>query len=146
KPGDRVVVMMTTCIEVPAAFQAIWRLGAVIVPIMPQLIAPEVAYIVRNSGAQLVLTSPQLAPIVAAATAEAPGFREILVFGECPTAGPINIEAEVAAAAPHAGIAEKEDEDLAVLVYTSGTTGNPKGVMLSHGALIDNTLAVTNLF
>ncbi|MBX3435910.1 MAG: AMP-binding protein [Planctomycetaceae bacterium] len=146
QPDDRVVVMMTTCVEVPASFQAIWRIGAVIIPIMPQLIAPEVAYIVENSGARLVLTSPQLAPVVAEATRDIEGFGEILVFGECDLPGTTNIESEVAAAAPQGDIVEKSYDDLAVLVYTSGTTGHPKGVMLAHGALIDNAQAVAKLF
>ena len=50
RPGDRVVVMMMSCMEVPQAFHAIARLGAVAVPIMPQLIPREINYIVENSG------------------------------------------------------------------------------------------------
>jgi long-chain acyl-CoA synthetase len=146
QPCDRVVVMMPTCTEVPASFQAIWRLGAIIIPIMPQLIAPEIAYIVEDSGAEIVLTSPRLAPVVADATRHLSGFREVLVFGECDVCGTTNIEAEIAAAEPERHIFEKADDDLAVLVYTSGTTGNPKGVMLAHGALIENAQAVTELF
>ncbi len=146
KPGDRVVVMMTTCPDVPAAFQAIWRIGAVIVPIMPQLIPPEVRYIVENSGAQLVLTIPLLAPVVAAATRDIEGFREILVCGASEVPGVTEITAEIEQAALYKDIAEKEYKELAVLVYTSGTTGNPKGVMLSHGALIDNAMCVSGLF
>ncbi|MGE0377168.1 MAG: class I adenylate-forming enzyme family protein, partial [Planctomycetaceae bacterium] len=145
-PCDRVVVMMTTCVEVPASFHAIWRIGAVIIPIMPQLIAPEVRYIVENSGAELVLTSPQLVPVVAEATTPIAGFREILVFGDCAVSGAMNIESEVATAEPEQDIVDKVFDDLAVLVYTSGTTGNPKGVMLAHGGLIDNAQAVAKLF
>ncbi len=145
-PCDRVVVMMATCVEVPASFQAIWRIGAVIIPIMPQLIAPEVRYIIENSGAQFVLTSPDLAPVVAEATTDISGFREILVFGESDLPGTVNIVPEVQAAEPQAEIFEKSDDDLAVLVYTSGTTGNPKGVMLAHGGLIDNAKQVAALF
>lgn len=146
QPGDRVVVMMATCVEVPASFQAIWRIGAIIIPIMPQLIAPEVKYIVENSGAEIVLTSPGLAGVVAEATGDIAGFREILVFGESDVPGTTNIESQVEAASPNESIVEKEYDDLAVLVYTSGTTGHPKGVMLTHGALIDNAKSVAALF
>ncbi|MEZ6054012.1 MAG: AMP-binding protein [Planctomycetaceae bacterium] len=146
KPGDRVVVMMTTCPHVPAAFQAIWRIGAVIIPIMPQLIPPEVKYIVDNSGAKVVLTIPLLTPVVAAATRGIEGFREILVCGPTDVPGATDISAEIEQAAMYEDVAEKNYEDLAVLVYTSGTTGHPKGVMLSHGGLIENARCVANLF
>lgn len=146
QPGDRVVVMMTTCPDVPAAFQAIWRIGAVIIPIMPQLIPPEVKYIVENSGAEVVVTIPLLAPVVAAATKDIEGFREILVCGESDVPGIINILPEIEQAEAYTEVAEKEYQDLAVLVYTSGTTGHPKGVMLTHGALIENAKRVADLF
>ncbi len=146
KSGDRVVVMMTTCPDVPAAFQAIWRIGAVIVPIMPQLIPEEVQYIVENSGAQLVLTIPLLAPVVAAATQDIDGFGDMLACGPSDIPGLTDITSDVEQAAMYEEVAEKRYEDLAVLVYTSGTTGHPKGVMLSHGALIDNAKCVAGLF
>ncbi len=146
KPGDRVVVMMTTCPDVPAAFQAIWRIGGVIIPIMPQLIPPEVKYIVENSGAEIVLTIPLLAPVVSAATKDIKACREILVCGASDVERVTDISSEIKQAAIYTDLAEKEYKDLAVLVYTSGTTGNPKGVMLAHGALIDNAKCVSELF
>ena len=59
QPGDRVLVMMESCMDVPDSFHAIARIGAVTVPIMPQLIPREVRYIVENSGTQTVLKSPR---------------------------------------------------------------------------------------
>ncbi len=146
KPGDRVVVMMQSCLEVPAAFHAIARLGAVIVPIMPQLVAPEVRYIVENSGAETVITSPELAPKLVEATAGIAGFRQILVFGQSDIRGCINIQPLVESATPIDSLVDRQPDDLAVLVYTSGTTGHPKGVMLSHGNLTSNVESVASLF
>lgn len=140
-PGDRVVVMMANCLEVSAAFQALAQLGAVVVPLMPQLLAHEVAYIVANSGARFVITSAELAPRVAEATVDIEGFRQILTVGEAGLPGCTDLEPLMAAANPLAGLASRGNGDLALLVYTSGTTGHPKGVMISHGNLIDNTLA-----
>src|SRR3954463_14151337 len=60
RPGDRVVVMMPNSPDVTGAFHAIWRIGAVIVPLPPQLLAAEARYIVASSGARLVLTCPAL--------------------------------------------------------------------------------------
>ena len=141
QPGDRVVVMMASCLEVPAAFHALARLGAVIVPLMPQLLAREVAYIVQNSGAQVVITSADLAPRIAQATAHIVGFRQILTIGETGLAGCTNLEPLLASAGPLDWLCARREADLALLVYTSGTTGHPKGVMISHGNLVDNTRA-----
>lgn len=141
KPGDRVVVMMASCLEVPAAFHALARLGAVIVPIMPQFLAREVAYIVENSGAQVVITSADLAPRIVEATEHIDGFRQILTVGETGLPVCTNLEPLLASASPITTLTTRDDRDLALLVYTSGTTGHPKGVMISHGNLIDNTFA-----
>lgn len=146
RPGDRVVIMMPTCLEIPAAFQAIWRIGAVIVPLMPHLVAAEVAYIVEHSGAEVVLTSPELAALAVEATRGIDGFRQVLVFGEPEAADAVNIRPEVEAAPSLESLSARADADLGALVYTSGTTGHPKGVMLSHANLTSNAQAVAELF
>ena len=67
RPGDRVVVTMPNCPEVSSASQAAWILGAVIMPVMPQLLARELRYMVEHAEARLVLTLPELASKVAEA-------------------------------------------------------------------------------
>jgi long-chain acyl-CoA synthetase len=146
EPGDRVVVMMLSCLEVPAAFHALAQIGAVSVPVMPQLIPSEINYIVEHSGAKTVLTSPEIAARVCEATADIDGFRQVLVFGESDVPDCQNITPVVDSAEPMQEMFERADDDLAVLVYTSGTTGNPKGVMLSHKNLVSNTKSVAALF
>ncbi len=166
--GDRVVVMMASCLEVPAAFHALARIGAVIVPVMPQLVAREVAYIVENSGALVVITSADLAGLVLEAVQHIAGFRQVLVVGPtsypgCTERSPLLTGAPgsraldaksratctellplLASARPMQSIVNRRECDLALLVYTSGTTGHPKGVMISHGNLIHNTLAAAD--
>src|SRR5437879_4505883 len=75
RPGDRVVVMMPNSPDVTAAFHAAWRIGAVIVPLPPQLLAPEIGYVLANSGARVVLSCPTLATRLRTATADAPGVE-----------------------------------------------------------------------
>ena len=140
KPGDRVVVMMLNSPEVMWAFTAIWKIGAVIIPITPTWNAREARYVIEDSGAQVVITSPELAARLREATAALPHFREILVIGKSDVAGALDIELEIATAAPFEPLADCRPDELAMLLYTSGTTGNPKGVMLSH----DNLLFITD--
>lgn len=136
RPGDHVVVMMSNSPEVTAAFTAIWKIGAVMIPITPMWNAREARYVIEDSGAQLVITSPDLVTRLQEATAGIPAFRQLLVMGDTVATGVINIAPEIHAAAPFVPLMERGADDLAMLLYTSGTTGNPKGVMLSHDNLI----------
>ena len=132
KYGDRVLVMMPNSPELSAAFPAIWTIGATIVPVIPQWTAKETAAILSNSGAQVVLTVPALAHRIAEA-GHAAGLKHMLVFGETDVSGSVNIAPLVADCAPVEMPVDCSAGDVAILLYTSGTTGTPKGVMLTHG-------------
>ncbi len=156
--GDRIMVMMLNCPEVIIAYQAIARAGAVIIPIMPLLKAPEVRYIAQNSGAKAVITSPVLLPMLRATLADMPGMQHIISTGdaglpEAPeqdngSAYTVHRYQDIVARgtnyADHyladlPGIMPALD-NTAVTIYTSGTTGSPKGVMLTHRNLIANAM------
>jgi long-chain acyl-CoA synthetase len=143
--GDRVPVIMPNCPEVLAAFQAVWRLGAVIVPVTPQWGAREVAHVLDHSDAKLVITSSDLAPRMAEARQSAPGCTQILVIGETDVAGARDIRQDVNAAEPYSEITDCASNDLAFLLYTSGTTGHPKGVMLTHNNILVNHRTVATM-
>ncbi|MGH9841222.1 MAG: AMP-binding protein, partial [Blastocatellia bacterium] len=136
KPGDCVLVMMLNSPDVTAAFIAVWKIGAVIIPVTPMWNAREARYVLEDSGAELVITSPELAARLLEASDGLPGFREVLVIGETGAPGATNIEAELAAAALFDPVLDCAADDLAMLLYTSGTTGAPKGVMLSHDNML----------
>ena len=139
EPGDRVVVMLANCPEVIQAYAAILKVGAVIVPVIFLLGPEEVHHILGHSGARLVVTSPDLAW-------KAEGFAGpvILVGGEAP--GSRAWDEVTARAADTFATVERGDGDLAVILYTSGTTGQPKGVALSHGNLAANARATASLY
>ncbi|WP_214326455.1 class I adenylate-forming enzyme family protein [Nonomuraea sediminis] len=118
-PGDRVVVMMANSPEVPLIYQAVWSAGAVVTPVVFLVGAEELRHILTDSGASAVITSPELVPTVEASAVDIPIFVDT---------------AELERAAEHGPVA-REPGDLAALMYTGGTTGKAKGVMLTHGGL-----------
>src|SRR5215472_2876209 len=134
-PGERVVVLMANCPEVGIAYSAIWRAGAVVTPVVFLISPPELQHILTDSGAVAVMTSPELLATVAAAAAGAPELRHVIVVGGTPDSLPGHVRgvdfAELESA-PAGGVTGVADDDLAALMYTGGTTGRAKGVMLSH--------------
>jgi long-chain acyl-CoA synthetase len=134
-PGERVVVLMANCPEVGIAYSAIWRAGAVVTPVVFLVSPPELQHILADSGAAAVVTTPELLATVTAAAAGAPQLRHVILVGGESDSLPGHVRgvdfAEVESA-PAGGIVPVGDDDLAALMYTGGTTGRAKGVMLSH--------------
>jgi long-chain acyl-CoA synthetase len=140
--GDRVPVIMPNCPEVLACFQAIWKIGAVIVPTTPQLSAREVGYVLDHSDAKLALTTPELGGKIQEAAHEAQKVEAIYTIGTSDNDQVEDIAPAIEGAEVLKGIADTADDDMAFLLYTSGTTGHPKGVMLSHRNIMTNHAAV----
>jgi len=132
-PGHRVLAMMPNSPELTALFPAIWMLGASIIPVIPQWTPAEVAQILVNSEASLLLTVPQLAKGLQQAAAIARIPCPLLTFGDSQLPGVLNIAPLLATLPPIESPANRSPNDLAILLYTSGTTGTPKGVILTHG-------------
>jgi long-chain acyl-CoA synthetase len=131
-PGERVVVCMANGPEVEVAYAAIWRAGAVVTPAVFLLSEAELRHVLVDSGAVAVLTSPELLLRVKPAADAAPAVRHVIVAGDTP-AGLVPY-AELVAAEPHP-LVDRAADDLGALMYTGGTTGRAKGVMLTHGNL-----------
>lgn len=128
-PGDPVVVVMPTTPDVGALYQACWRAGLVAVPVLFLLPPAELRHVLADSGARVVVTSPEFVGNVQQA-AEGLGVTVVL-DGEAAGTTPLD---ELATAAPGEVVA-RDDDDLAALLYTGGTTGRAKGVGLSHANL-----------
>jgi long-chain acyl-CoA synthetase len=131
-PGDRVALAMTNSPEYLAILFAIWRAGLVAVPANAKLHARELAYIVENCGARLCLATADIAESLARLL---PRSVRLIVPGEKDWLDLIAVDPD--------GVTERRPEDLAWIFYTSGTTGKPKGAMLSHRNLM--TMAVAYL-
>lgn len=142
KRGDRVPVVMPNCPEVLACFQAIWKLGAVIVPTTPQLGTRELGYVLQHSDAERAITSPTLARKVSDAAKDASLCSEVLTIGASEVDSCVDIEGDIASAEAYPDIVLCDPDEMAFLLYTSGTTGHPKGVMLTHNNIISNHRAV----
>ena len=143
--GDRVPVIMPNCPEVLAAFQAVWKLGAAIVPITPQWGAKEVGHVLDHSDAKIVVAFHQPRRAHDRGATTAPRCARVLVLGETDVPAARDLTPDIAATAPHEGMADCSEDDLAFLLYTSGTTGHPKGVMLSHKNIVVNHRTVTSM-
>ena len=133
--GERVVVLMANCPEVGIAYSAIWRAGAVVTPVVFLVSPPELRHILADSGAVAVVTTPELLATVATAAEGAPQLRHVIVVGGAPASLPGHVHAVDFAeleSAPAGDIVRIGADDLATLMYTGGTTGRAKGVMLSH--------------
>jgi long-chain acyl-CoA synthetase len=123
EPGDRVVVLMENQPDVGVVYQAAWRAGAVVTPVIFLLPAPELRRILEDCGAAVVVTSPVFRDTVEEAARDVGSVRAIVATGE---------ELDALAGGDLGPIAPRADGDLAALIYTGGTTGRAKGVMLSH--------------
>jgi long-chain acyl-CoA synthetase len=131
KPGDRVGLMMPNVAEVPVVYYGVLRAGGVVVPMNPLLKAREVAYYLGDSGAGLIFAWHAFAE--QARTGAEQAEAEPIVVDE------VSFPELLASATPDYQVADVDDDDTAVILYTSGTTGHPKGAELTHGNLISNT-------
>lgn len=143
--GDRVIMQMPNTPEVFQAFQAIWKIGAITVPINFQVGQEEINYIYQDSGANTVITSPEYLDKVQTAQSKVAGVKNIIVVTpDAPPAGAYSFQGLLEGSSDQLDIADMTENDVAALIYTSGTTGVPKGVMLTHAGLVFSAHAQQN--
>ncbi len=134
--GDRVGIMLPNVPYFAACYYGVLRLGGVVVPMNVLLKRREVGFYLTDSGAKLLLAWH--------------GFGEAAQTGadeagaECVLVEPGKFEAMLAEAEPIGEVAERDEDDTAVILYTSGTTGTPKGAELTHGNLLRNVECFAN--
>ncbi|MCM3764355.1 long-chain fatty acid--CoA ligase [Neobacillus niacini] len=135
--GDRVMVCLPNCPEVLIAYQAITRAGAIIVPVMFMLHPKELHYIALNSGAKVVITSSYVLQNVEKSLKGLP-TRPVVIVVDRPSDDRTRNFYDVMGKEDDTVPDDVTPEDTAVILYTSGTTGNPKGVLLTHKNLYSN--------
>ncbi len=145
RPGDTVAIQIPNVLDFPRVYYGALAAGATLVPVHLLLTPEEIAYVLRDSGATVLIAhSSQLAN--AATAAHTAGVRLVSV-GPLPVGladAPDRLEDAAAAAAPLRTYVSRQAEDIAVVFYTSGTTGQPKGALLTHLNLVLN--ATVNVF
>lgn len=137
--GDHVAVMMYNSLEVVESFLACHKLGACPVPVNFRLVPVEVTHILEDSDAVAVLSDERLTSLALEATAGLDAVRFVATTGEA-IAGSVSYEELVVSGSNDAPDVDVDEDDLAFLMYTSGTTGRPKGAMLTHGNMVANTV------
>jgi long-chain acyl-CoA synthetase len=135
QPGDRVAIMLPNVPEFAVIYYAVMRAGAVAVPMNPLLKAREVTHYVADSGARLIFAGLDCAEEALAGVAST-GTGYVIVDRR--------FHDLLADVVPVVSVVDRASTDTAVILYTSGTTGLPKGAELTHGNLTTNAATVAS--
>ncbi|MFN3602736.1 MAG: acyl-CoA synthetase [Dietzia sp.] len=132
-PGERVAYLGPNSIDTFVCFFATTRLGAIFVSLNTRLAAPEIAYLLADSGSMVLVHAPPCSELARAADPAAHGVRHVL--------GPEELRGPTPPAPGARGADHLVDQDdPALILYTSGTTGRPKGAVLTHANITWNTV------
>jgi fatty-acyl-CoA synthase len=136
KPGDRVAFLSMNCHRLLEAYYGVLEVGAILLPLNVRLASHELAYILNDSGAKVLFLEKEFLPLVDSFRNELSPVETFYLLDASPEAewlSPHNYEDLLAAAPPlQADIMEIDEDAVAELFYTSGTSADPKGVMLTH--------------
>jgi acyl-CoA synthetase (AMP-forming)/AMP-acid ligase II len=143
KKGDHVATLSVNSMELLESMLAIWRIGAVFVPMSWRLSPDEIVYAINQSHAVCLVFEGEFQETVRNITPAIKGVKHFCFLGEkCPD-GFIDFDAKLQEVSDQSPVIEVRREDMATILYTSGTTGKPKGVMASHGNWISACDALT---
>jgi long-chain acyl-CoA synthetase len=140
RTGDRVGLHLGNTLDFPVAYFGALRAGLVVVPLNPGYTEAELRHALGDSGARALITAPATAPAAAAVVGSLEALEHLVVTGAEPApSGALTWDRVLSQ-----GVAAPADqrptggEDLALVIYTSGTSGTPRGAMLPHRALLAN--------
>lgn len=146
RKGDRVCLFEGNSLEFEIAFNAVIRIGAIVVPLNPMSMEREIEYVVNDSSAETMVVRDKLYPRVRRALPNILSIKRIIVIGRrIPNIFSFDQLIKGYPLKP-LSVDINPREDLCVLPYTSGTTGLPKGVMLTHYNIVCNILQASTAF
>ena len=131
KPGDRVALLMNNRPEFVIPYYATLKIGAVIVPLNTFLVVEELEYQLENMEASILICTDWRAPDIVSMRDQMPGVEHLITVGVFD--GAVDFEAFLEGEAEDLDLNDVDDTDVALIRYTSGTTGRPKGAMQTHG-------------
>jgi len=140
KKGDKVAITAPNCPEFIFSYWAIARLGAVAVPLNLFLTLDEIAYILQNSQAESLVIHPYILKKIGVSNVAMLGLKNMIVLDENTLGQIFRSEPQRADISGSVG-----EEDVAAILYTSGTTGRPKGSMLTHKNFISDVISLTKV-
>lgn len=142
--GDRVLILMLNRAEFVESVLAINRVGAIAVPVNFRMTPPEIAFLVGDCEARVVVTEPVLASVATAVRDLDPTLADVVVAGGATEDGVLGYDDLLEEEGPSPEPVDIPDDSPALIMYTSGTTGRPKGAVLTHVNLSGQ--AMTHLF
>ncbi|MGC0367063.1 long-chain acyl-CoA synthetase [Rhodococcus sp. 27YEA15] len=135
RPGDRVAMLLVDTPQFPVVYFGILAAGAVAIPLNVMSTASEIEHVLTDAAAHFLVCAASL--LAKATEAAEPLGTVLLTVGRGP-GGTVDLENAAQDTAPIDDLALQEPDDVAVVFYTSGTTGAPKGVMLTHRNILYN--------
>lgn len=136
--GDRVAIALPNCVECLTLYWATLRLGAIVAPVNIRLRDEELAFVIKNIGPRVVAVHGETPAAVWEAVASCEDVEGVIGVEATATAGPDKSRPYAEAAAHESPASTHPDlapDDVAIILHTSGTTGEPKGAMMTHEAL-----------
>jgi len=130
--GDRVGVQLLNCPQLIQVFFATFKIGAILVPVNPSLRPHELAYIYQDAGIVALVSNVAYIEMIREARREATTLKSVILIGEEIPEDAVSYDKIIKHSPDELVIEDTDNDDLAVILYTAGTTGNPKGVMLTH--------------
>ena len=142
--GDRISLLQGNRAEWPVSFFALSRLGAISVPLNTRFKSEELTFMIRDSGSKAVIFDPEFAPIIDEIKKDLNSVRHFIRTGLDKSPGIHSFE-ELLREKGNPPAVNVDEEDLNSIFYTSGTTGRPKGAMMSHRNIIHNIISVSRV-
>ncbi|MBM4446266.1 MAG: long-chain fatty acid--CoA ligase [Chloroflexi bacterium] len=132
RKGDRVGVQLLNCPQLIQTFFATFKVGATLVPVNPSLRAHELTYMYQDAGMVALISSLDYIDMIREACREVPLLKNVILIGEEIPQDAISYDKIIKQSSDELVTEDTDNDDLAVILYTAGTTGRPKGVMLTH--------------